>query len=126
MRRVLLILIAASTLAFAGHGENTEPAIGWKWANFGLLVLGFGYMIGKHAPAFFKGQDETIQHDLGEAAEMKASAAHASTGTQHDCRLGRGCSPQRVRSARHRTCHLPARKTYDSPFPVKFDVTPIT
>ena len=108
MRRNLLILIAASTLAFAGHGEKAEPSIMWKWANFGLLVLAFGYMIGKHAPAFFKGQDEAIQRDLREAAEMKASAAHASTGTQHDCRLGRGCSPQRVRSARHRPSHLPA------------------
>ena len=74
MRRNLLIMIAASTLAFAGHGEKAEPSIMWKWANFGLLVLAFGYMIGKHAPAFFKGQDEAIQRDLREAAEMKASA----------------------------------------------------
>lgn len=74
MRRNLLIMIAASALAFAGHGEKAEPSIMWKWANFGLLVLAFGYMIGKHAPAFFKGQDEAIQRDLREAAEMKASA----------------------------------------------------
>ena len=74
MPRCLLILISASALAFAGHGGDAEPSILWKWANFGLLVLGIGYMIGKHAPAFFKGQDEAIQSDLREAAEMKASA----------------------------------------------------
>ena len=77
MQRGLLLLFTLTTLAFAQEhgGEHAAgPSVLWKWANFAILVGLFGYMIGKHAPAYFKGQDEAIQRDLREAAEMKASA----------------------------------------------------
>ena len=76
-RSILILIFAVSSLAFAEGGEHAAGnpnEIYWKWANFALLVLGLGYMIGKHAPAFFNGQNELIQRDLREAAEMKRSA----------------------------------------------------
>ena len=76
-RASLLFFFTTVSVAFAEGGEHAAGnpnEIYWKWANFVLLVVGIGYMIGKHAPAFFKGQDEIIQRDLREAAEMKRSA----------------------------------------------------
>lgn len=62
---------AESHAATAEHGtEHAEgdPMLKWKVANFVLLVIGLGYLIGKMAPPFFAGRTADIQKGLAEAA----------------------------------------------------------
>jgi F-type H+-transporting ATPase subunit b len=54
--------------------EENEHYIGWKWLNFGILVLVLGYLIGKSAPAFFRSRSEEIQRDLAEASKLRQEA----------------------------------------------------
>jgi F-type H+-transporting ATPase subunit b len=54
--------------------EENERYAGWKWANFGVLVLALGYMISKSAPQFFRARSEAIQRELAEAARMRQEA----------------------------------------------------
>lgn len=61
----------------AGHGD---PWIYWKWANFAILVVALGYLIGKYAPPFFRNRTSEIQKGIADAArlrqEAEARAAH--------------------------------------------------
>ncbi|OYW13188.1 MAG: hypothetical protein B7X34_00700 [Acidobacteriia bacterium 12-62-4] len=62
---------AESHAATAEHGtEHAEgdPMLKWKVANFVLLVIGLGYLVGKMAPPFFAGRTADIQKGLAEAA----------------------------------------------------------
>jgi F-type H+-transporting ATPase subunit b len=55
--------------------EQSEPGIGWKWANFLILAAGLGYLIGKSVPPLFRKQSDEIQAALAEAAKIKREAA---------------------------------------------------
>jgi len=55
--------------------EQGDPWIWWKWANFAILAVGLGYLIGKNVPPLFRKQSEEIQSALAEAAKIKQDAA---------------------------------------------------
>jgi len=100
MKRLLLLMVLIFSAALAqepaaqpsGHGdtsvqtageqktaeqaaeEENEHYIGWKWLNFGILVLVLGYLISKSAPAFFRSRSEAIQRDLEEAGRRRQEA----------------------------------------------------
>lgn len=98
MKRFLILLAAAMALAFAqehaatpakGHEINPEPAasvekdaaaehedplLKWKWLNFAILVGALGYMIGKTAPAFFRGRTAGILRDLHQSKLARQEA----------------------------------------------------
>jgi len=87
MRTATLVL--ALGLAFASYAlpqespattqkteaEQGDPWIWWKWANFAILAVGLGYLIGKNVPPLFRKQSEDIQKALAEAAKIKQEAA---------------------------------------------------
>ncbi|MFN7924095.1 MAG: ATP synthase F0 subunit B [Bryobacteraceae bacterium] len=88
MKRLLLIATLAIPLALAqehgkSEGGHEEDQSMWKWANFGILVVLMGWVINKHAPAFFKARTDEIQKSIKEAqqtreeAEKRASAIEA-------------------------------------------------
>jgi F-type H+-transporting ATPase subunit b len=68
-------------------GAANEPAAGWKWANFAILVAGLGYLIAKTLPPLFKSRTAEIQQGIAEAqkikqeAEQRAAAVEAKTRT---------------------------------------------
>src|SRR6202451_2103778 len=57
------------------HAEQGDPWIWWKWANFAILAVGLGYLIGKNVPPLFRKQSDEIQSALAEAAKIKQEAA---------------------------------------------------
>ncbi len=102
MRRILLLAAFAASLsiaawaqepahseehaATAGHAaeahEESEPSIWWKWANFAILAVGLGYMLGKALPPFFAGRTAAIQKGIAEAAKAKAEADQRAAAMQ--------------------------------------------
>jgi len=60
----------------AGQGD---PWIWWKWANFGILAIGIGIMIGKTAPAFFAERSRSIGQAMFEAATAMRDAQIRAT-----------------------------------------------
>lgn len=60
--------------------------IWWKWANFAVLAAGLGFLIGKNAPAFFRGRTESIQREITEAAAVRMEAE--ARATQIEQRIG--------------------------------------
>ena len=88
MTRLLLSTALVSALAFAQHepaaGEHkaevtgekheAEPNVLWKWLNFAVLAGGLGYVMAKHAPAFFKARTDEIQKGIADATEMRKEA----------------------------------------------------
>jgi F-type H+-transporting ATPase subunit b len=78
MRRIsslsTLLLAGASWLSGQEGGAMPEPAVGWKWANFVLLVVGLGYLIAKTLPPLFKSRTEEIQKGIAEARAIKQGA----------------------------------------------------
>jgi len=87
MRRFQLIFAIALGLAFVPQalpqetreanqesGEQGDPWIWWKWANFIILAGGLGYLISKNAPAFFKRQTEGIDQAIRDATQTKKDA----------------------------------------------------
>lgn len=88
-RRAALVL--ALGLAFASYAlpqespasapaEQSEAGEGgawiwWKWANFAILAIGLGYLIGKNVPPLFRKQSDEIQAALAEADKIKHEAA---------------------------------------------------
>lgn len=78
-------LAIALGLAFAAYalpqqgapppGQTVEPASGWDWANFILLVVVLGYIIRKTVPPLFRKQTDELQGALAEAAKLKKDAA---------------------------------------------------
>jgi F-type H+-transporting ATPase subunit b len=59
--------------AAEGHGEAGGLEI-WKWANFGVLALGIGYLIGKNAGPMFAARSKQIRKDMTEAEEARKDA----------------------------------------------------
>jgi len=78
MRRIssitTLLLAGATWLSAQEGGGLPEPAAGWKWANFVLLVVGLGYLIAKTLPPLFKSRTEEIQNGIAEARAIKQDA----------------------------------------------------
>jgi F-type H+-transporting ATPase subunit b len=91
VRRSLLLLTGVVLLAVCGwaqheplkgsgpvnEGETAgkhEVSIGWKWANFAILMVVLGYMGGKTLPPFFRSRTAEIQKGIAEAAALKADA----------------------------------------------------
>jgi len=69
------IMFAASVLAQSGQEVETgDPWLGWKWANFLILAAGLGYLIRKHAPAYFQQRSQEIQQGISEATKTKQEA----------------------------------------------------
>jgi F-type H+-transporting ATPase subunit b len=68
-------ILAVSLLAQEGHeAEASDPQLGWKWANFAILAVGLGYLIRKHAPAYFAQRSTEIRQGIAEATETKQDA----------------------------------------------------
>jgi F-type H+-transporting ATPase subunit b len=93
VKRALLVMLMVLG-AVAVHAQEKEKVeeplskdemIVWKWANFGILVIGAGYLLGKHLPAFFKGRTADIQKDITEAQQQKLAAEKRSA--EMDARL---------------------------------------
>jgi F-type H+-transporting ATPase subunit b len=59
--------------------EQNDPWIWWKWANFGILAIGIGFMIGKVAPAFFAERSRSIGQAMFEAAAAMRDAQMRAT-----------------------------------------------
>jgi F-type H+-transporting ATPase subunit b len=78
MKRFLLIgalLLTATTYSAAqDKKENSEPAIGWKWANFAILAVGLGYLMSKTLPPIFRARTAEIQKGIAEAQAIKRDA----------------------------------------------------
>jgi len=75
VKTLFLLLCVAANLFGAGHegGSSTDELL-WKIVNFAILAGGLGYLIGKHAPAFFRNRSQAIQKSIQEAAAIKAQA----------------------------------------------------
>jgi F-type H+-transporting ATPase subunit b len=82
------------------HAEQGDPWIWWKWANFAILAVGLGYLIGKHVPPLFRKQSDEIQSALAESAKIKQEAAAYAAGVE--ARLANLQSEiQKLREAAH-------------------------
>jgi len=69
------IVFAAALFAQGGpEVETGDPWLGWKWANFLILAAGLGYLIRKHAPAYFQQRSQEIQQGISEATKTKQEA----------------------------------------------------
>jgi F0F1-type ATP synthase membrane subunit b/b' len=75
MKRFLLIFALFAVALSAQEKESGgEANMGWKWANFAILVVGLGYLIGKNLPPVFRSRTEEIQKGIVEAQAMKRDA----------------------------------------------------
>jgi F-type H+-transporting ATPase subunit b len=72
----------APAAAQTKEAEQSDPWIWWKWANFALLAVGLGYLIGKHVPPLFRKQSDEIQNALAEASRIKQEAAAYAAGVE--------------------------------------------
>lgn len=74
---ILLVALSAPAL-FAAEApetnETAEPSLALKWANFGLLAIGLGYLLMKSAPAFFNARTDQIQKAIKDATGLKMDA----------------------------------------------------
>ena len=92
MRRATLAITLG--LAFASYALPQEPAhspeakqeieqgdpwIWWKWANFAILAIGIGFMVGKVAPALFEQRKRAIGQAMFEAAAAVRDAQIRAT-----------------------------------------------
>ncbi|MEP6540064.1 MAG: hypothetical protein ABJF23_32350 [Bryobacteraceae bacterium] len=64
----------AGELAESAEQNEMPNEIWWKWANFGILAVGLGYLIGKNAGPFFASRSAEIQQGITDAAAVKAEA----------------------------------------------------
>ena len=68
---------SSETKSEAGAQKPKEPSEVWKWANFLLLAGGLGYLVSKHAPAFFAARSRKIVQDMTDAQKLRAEAYQA-------------------------------------------------
>jgi F0F1-type ATP synthase membrane subunit b/b' len=90
MKRLLLIpLFAMATLLAqeqsAPAGEAPDHTEIWKWANFGILAVGLGYLMGKHLPPLFGSRSKEIRKGISESQQMKQDAERRAA--EMDARL---------------------------------------
>jgi F-type H+-transporting ATPase subunit b len=78
LRRVspaaMLLFAGAVCLKAQESGGVPEVNVGWKWANFVILVAGLGYLLAKALPPLFKSRTEEIQKGIAEARAIKLDA----------------------------------------------------
>lgn len=79
MRRALPLFALGLLLLVPGvfaqeKAEDESRLDPWKWANFAVLVVGLGYLIGKNAGPFFEARTKKIREDMAQAEEMWKSA----------------------------------------------------
>jgi F0F1-type ATP synthase membrane subunit b/b' len=65
----------SSSSSESGGGDN----LGLKWFNFAVLAVGLGYLVAKHAPAFFNARTEAIQKAIQDATGLKLDADFRSS-----------------------------------------------
>jgi len=75
----MMLLSGAATVHAQEKEKVEEPLtkdemIVWRWANFAILAIGAGYLLGKHLPGFFKDRTTDIQKDITEAQQQKLAA----------------------------------------------------
>ncbi len=70
----LPLFLGAVALSAQEGGAMPEPSMGWKWANFVILVAGLGYLLAKTLPPLFKSRTEEIQKGIAEARAIKQDA----------------------------------------------------
>jgi F0F1-type ATP synthase membrane subunit b/b' len=59
----------------SSSSENTGgDNLGLKWFNFAVLAVGLGYLVAKHAPAFFNARTDAIQKAIKDATGLKLDA----------------------------------------------------
>jgi F-type H+-transporting ATPase subunit b len=83
--RILVIGLTLATCLLAQGGQEVETGdqwLGWKWANFAILAVGLGYLIRKHAPAFFELRSREIQQGIAEATKTKLEAEARATAVE--------------------------------------------
>jgi F-type H+-transporting ATPase subunit b len=56
------------------EAEQHDPWIFWKWINFAILAGGLGYLISKHAPAFFDNRSKEILQGIADGAKALQEA----------------------------------------------------
>jgi len=60
--------------------EQGDPWIWWKWVNFVILAGGLGYLVSKHAPAFFEGRSKEILQGISDGTKaLKDAHARAAS-----------------------------------------------
>jgi F-type H+-transporting ATPase subunit b len=64
----------AAEHADAAEHDAMPNEIWWKWANFGILAIGLGYLIKKNAGPFFASRSAEIQKGITDAAAVRAEA----------------------------------------------------
>jgi F-type H+-transporting ATPase subunit b len=70
----LTLALVFAVSACAQEAEPGDPWLGWKWANFAILAVGLGYLISKHAPAYFVQRSTEIRQGIAEATQTKQDA----------------------------------------------------
>lgn len=74
----LTLALACTALPQESAGKSeakTEDSMaGWKWANFAILAIGLGYLLGKALPPLFRKQSDEIHAALADAAKIKHEA----------------------------------------------------
>ena len=70
----MLLFAGAVCLKAQESGGVPEVNVGWKWANFVILVAGLGYLLAKALPPLFKSRTEEIQKGIAEARAIKKDA----------------------------------------------------
>jgi len=73
MKRLLPLFLLASTVCFAQEKstEKGDALAVWRWANFAILAVGLGYLMGKNLPPFFTSRTSSIQKEITEAQKLK-------------------------------------------------------
>jgi F0F1-type ATP synthase membrane subunit b/b' len=74
MKRLLWLFALFCVILSAQEKEAAEPNLGWKWANFAILVVGLGYLVAKNLPPMFRSRTEEIQKGIVEAQALKRDA----------------------------------------------------
>jgi len=76
MKRLALLLLLSCAIVSAAEESSSpaEPSVLWKWANFAILAVGLGYLMGKMLPPFFANRTSEIQKGIAEAQVMKRDA----------------------------------------------------
>jgi len=73
----LMLLFGAASVHAQEKAEEPltkDEMIVWKWANFVILAVGAGYLLGKHLPGYFKSRNADIQKDITEAQQTRQAA----------------------------------------------------
>ena len=89
-RLLVIVLMAAAGLLAQESGEQAkgeENTNLWKWANFAILAVGAGYLIGKNAPGMFRARTAEIQKGIAEAQQVKRDAEQRAADV--DAKLNR-------------------------------------